>query len=548
MAALDDTLSTSYMREEIVERLNEFREYITEEYESEITCSSLLSSYEYEDCFANMYAMVDRCCTEEIDQRIRFLIERFQNEPSVPVDEVENELIRICNQISKLTHRTDSKYDNGIYEELHIENMPHLAPKQSGSRHTHPRYPDAINRNDESCGDEVEDEDDEAENNALISYVKEKTQEAGLAWYNNNMIESISSDYALNIYNTCPLTEITLSSKEVVESQTFYALFDADECKKEVLEKLDFSFDEESEIEKYRLLLFISILAENGLRYNMLSLLSWSEDQDPDSPHTQSLSLRFIGMDEQTLTELNDAISENSEMFDRLPSVDGDDGEELRLNILKYRTFVAFFEFYKSVAEKCGEAEADELKEHIDSVLDKVKSILSDYQLKSVCLLLDNLNKTLEAFLPKDDPAIMRKKERCNSSNVLSIDIKQPEYMNFRTGESGFTIYLTLNLLTDEPKKMRLHDIFIFFEGRQWASSYNYEGYAFSEDYLYPNTPKTIGKVWINDSWKRKQIVPDESYLTVSFKDSDDKLYFFKYTFGETEWLFDDYYVIDEAE
>ena len=544
MTALDDTLSTNNMREGIVERLSEFREYITAEFVSEIDCSLLVSSFEYEECFENMYSLVDKCCTEEINQRLRSLVYRFQSEPTVSVDEIEGELIRICNQISKLTYRSGSKYDNGIYEELVVEDLPHVAPKQSAPHTLHKECGDSEDRDEDDEDDEA-DEADEAENNALVSYVKVKTQEMGLSWYENNMIESISSNYALNVYNACPLTHQHIPVESVIDTKTFYAVFDPDECKQLLQET--YTFSEDSEIEKYRLLLFISIRTEGGSRYNMLSLLSWSDDTDPDNPHTQNLSLRFIDVDAKALEMFLATIEYNAERFDALPPVDSDDAESLRLNILKYRTFVSFFEFYRSVAQKCDAEEADELKEHIDKVLDKVKNALSGYQLKSICLLVDNLSKTLEDILPKEDPAIIRKKERCSQSDVLSIDIKQPEYMNFRTGESGFTVYLTLNLLTDAPVKMRLHDIFIFFDGRQWASSYNYEGYAFTEDFLYPNSPKTIGKIWINDSWKRKEIVPEESYLTISLKDSDDKLYFFKYIFGENEWLFDDYYVVENS-
>lgn len=543
MAALNDTLSPNCIREEIVERLSEFREYITTEFVSEIDCSLLVSSFEYEECFANMYSLVDKCCTEEINIRLRTLVYRFQSEPTVTVDDVEGELIKICHQISKLIYRSSSKYDNGIYEELVVEDLPYVAPKQFSCHALRKESDDANNVDIDDCGED--DEGDEAENNALASYVKVKTQEMGLSWYENNMIESISSNYALDVYNACPLTQKPIPVEEVVDTKTFYAVFDPDECKQLLQETSEYTFDEESEIEKYRLLIFISICTEGGFRHNMLSLLTWSDDTDPDSPHTQNLSLRFIDADPSALELFLTSIKHNAEKFDALPPGDVDDSDSLKLNILKQKTFVTFFEFYKSIAQKCCDREADELKEYIDKIFDESKTILSRYQLKNVYLLLDNLTKTIEGIQPEEDPVIARKKERCSQSNVLSIDIQQPEYMDFSTGESGFTVYLTLNLLSDTPIKMRLHDIFIFFEGRQWASSYNYEGYAFSEEFLYPNIPKTMGKIWVNDSWERKEISPGESYLTISLEDPNNKLYFFKYIYSENEWLFDDYYVVE---
>lgn len=138
-----------------------------------------------------------------------------------------------------------------------------------------------------------------------------------------------------------------------------------------------------------------------------------------------------------------------------------------------------------------------------------------------------------------------KKVERMAKAVNITLDVRPPEYSNFTKGGNGFTIYVNVNNNTESPMKLKLQDCFVFSNGRQRASEYNYTGYTFDEEYVLPNIIKTLGKIWITESWTTPKLTKGDVF-TISFKDMSNKIYFFKYTFNEhDEWDFDDYYELD---
>ena len=136
---------------------------------------------------------------------------------------------------------------------------------------------------------------------------------------------------------------------------------------------------------------------------------------------------------------------------------------------------------------------------------------------------------------------------RISKIKDVELDVRAPEYSSFQKGGNGFTIYVNINNNTDLPIKLLLKDCSLFTEGRQRASDYDYTGYIFYEEYIMPNSCKTMGKIWINENWSNKTISSGDS-LTISFKNvKTEKMYFYKYVFTDTKtWELSDYYEIND--
>lgn len=145
-------------------------------------------------------------------------------------------------------------------------------------------------------------------------------------------------------------------------------------------------------------------------------------------------------------------------------------------------------------------------------------------------------------------PACVTRHKRIEIPRRIDIEVKKTEYSTYTGNEKGFTLYI--NILPNniqEPIKLKLQECSIISNGRQYASNYNYVGYAFSEGYLIPDTVKTFAKVWITDSWLSKELEEGNDYLTISIKDeTNNKIYYFKLQFvlGEN-WSLYDYYELD---
>lgn len=138
-----------------------------------------------------------------------------------------------------------------------------------------------------------------------------------------------------------------------------------------------------------------------------------------------------------------------------------------------------------------------------------------------------------------------KRAQRIERAELITLDVRPPEYSNFTKGGNGFAIYVNINNNTDEPLKLKLQECSVFSNGRQRASEYTYTGYSFDEEYVFPNIIKTLGKIWITESWTTPNLVKGDVF-TISFKDASNKIYFFKYVFNDIgQWEFNDYYELD---
>ena len=138
--------------------------------------------------------------------------------------------------------------------------------------------------------------------------------------------------------------------------------------------------------------------------------------------------------------------------------------------------------------------------------------------------------------------------DRLVNATTITLEVKKPEFQIYTGDEQGFTIHININSQTDKPIKLKLEECSIYTDGRQRISNYNYAGYAFSEEYAFPNTTKTFAKIWITDKWNVKELSAGEDYITISFKDTNsNKTFFFKFLFVNnfSDWRFYDYYELD---
>lgn len=100
-------------------------------------------------------------------------------------------------------------------------------------------------------------------------------------------------------------------------------------------------------------------------------------------------------------------------------------------------------------------------------------------------------------------------------SSLIELAALPPCYSEFQRGGSGFTIYCNVVSHHDEPIKLELKSIMFSSDGRAYPSDYNYSNYFFPSGYIFPDCPRTFGKIWITDKWRRKKIRTGDE-LTVS--------------------------------
>ena len=142
----------------------------------------------------------------------------------------------------------------------------------------------------------------------------------------------------------------------------------------------------------------------------------------------------------------------------------------------------------------------------------------------------------------KQESVANKNSERMRKAVNITLDVRPPEYSNFTKGGNGFAIYVNINNNTEEPQKLKLEECSVFSNGRQRASEYTYTGYSFDEEYVFPGIVKTLGKIWITESWTTPELAKGDVF-TISFKDINNKIYFFKYIFNDIgQWEFNDYY------
>lgn len=141
----------------------------------------------------------------------------------------------------------------------------------------------------------------------------------------------------------------------------------------------------------------------------------------------------------------------------------------------------------------------------------------------------------------------LHRQNKLKTISTIRISVREPDYGSFNRGGKGYTLYFNIENLTSDPIKLKLSECAVFTSGRQWVSEYNYTGYAFDEDYVFPTSPKTVGKIWITENTSYSQIMPDDHFTLVLTAPALKKLFYFKFIFSQVgTWEIYDYYELDE--
>lgn len=131
----------------------------------------------------------------------------------------------------------------------------------------------------------------------------------------------------------------------------------------------------------------------------------------------------------------------------------------------------------------------------------------------------------------------------------FSVEIKPPEYAQYTKGGEGFTIYGNITNLLEQPLKFKLKSCAIFINGMLRTSDYAYTGYQFDEEYIFPKTTRTFGKIWITDNFAEKQLHAND-YLLLCLVEIDSHIeHHIKYVFKKSQlgdyWSEESWYEID---
>ena len=140
--------------------------------------------------------------------------------------------------------------------------------------------------------------------------------------------------------------------------------------------------------------------------------------------------------------------------------------------------------------------------------------------------------------------------ERVNADKSIAIEIKIPEYLTYTKSRKGLTIFANLMNKTKNPLKVKLQEITLTHRNTQKVSNFNYSGYNFDEDYLFPNTIKAIGKVWITndckDEFENLEELDNGDYCVIILKSVTNNMqYYYKFVFCSNNWELYDYYELE---
>lgn len=183
----------------------------------------------------------------------------------------------------------------------------------------------------------------------------------------------------------------------------------------------------------------------------------------------------------------------------------------------------------------------------------RLKARLNRRSLEEVILKLSELGCYLSDFYEgnfktiKDYMLFVQRNLRLKTAWTLNVNVLAPDPGKYTKGGKGYTLYFNIDNLTDEPKKLKLIECSVFSHGRQWISDYNYTGYALDDEYVFPGTIRTAGKIWITENTLNGELVQGD-YFTILIKDTkENTLFFFKFLYmSDGKWEFYDYYEIDE--
>lgn len=136
---------------------------------------------------------------------------------------------------------------------------------------------------------------------------------------------------------------------------------------------------------------------------------------------------------------------------------------------------------------------------------------------------------------------------RVNADKKIFIEIKAPEYMTYANGQEGVTLFANLTNRTNAPIKVKLQEFSLTHRNTQKISDFNYNGYNFEEDYLFPDTIKAIGKIWVDEHWPEEDFyLVRGDYCVIILKSStSNKQYYYKFVYKEEHWSLHDYYELD---
>ena len=132
----------------------------------------------------------------------------------------------------------------------------------------------------------------------------------------------------------------------------------------------------------------------------------------------------------------------------------------------------------------------------------------------------------------------------------FSVEVRPPEYSTYTKGGAGFTVYANITNLIDAPIKLKLKSCTIYTNGMLRTCDYIYTGYEFDEEFIFPKTARTFGRIWITDDLPRKQLRHGE-YMLLRLIDMDSNVeHHIKYVFTESQlgnaWMEESWYEVNQ--
>ena len=245
-----------------------------------------------------------------------------------------------------------------------------------------------------------EEDDDKPTTDALVSYVKEATKDLELYWLDNDLIECISKDFALNTYNANTFIKEELSPQNILSSKVYFACFDPDHCKKKVAAICDGFTFENDRIDQFTLLVFTAITTLDGIVHNSLSTLALVDDEEVSQ---QTVAGLFFYSGEGEVDPIYAAIHKGINAYKRLPDVDVRDITAVERDICEHKTTVSFFLFFRSLLLKCDDEVIAELLPKVDKILNHTNDFLATRELNKLAIEAEILIKRIEADQRKVD-------------------------------------------------------------------------------------------------------------------------------------------------
>lgn len=135
--------------------------------------------------------------------------------------------------------------------------------------------------------------------------------------------------------------------------------------------------------------------------------------------------------------------------------------------------------------------------------------------------------------------------QRVNADKLITIELKAPEQMTYTNGHEGITIFSNITNRSNAPFKVKLQEFTLTHKNTQKVSDYNYNGYSFDEDYLFPNTIKAIGKIWLTEQWEQKDLDYGDYCVIILKSVKDGKQFYYKFSYDVSYWKLYDYYELD---